>query len=298
MSSTADAEPGPSRSGPRGRARRGLPEGSGLSSSEGRRAPSVTGRVFSILEAFDGDHRVLTLTEIARAAELPVSTAHRLVGELASWGALERGPDGAYRVGLRLWEVGSLAPRSVGLRERAMPILEDLYEAVRQNVQLAVRDGHEVVYVERLAHPDAVRLFSRVGGRWPLHPTAVGQVLLAYAPTAVQESVLAERLTSYTPRTVTDPVMLRRVLATVRRDAVAVCDGMIDLAALSVAAPVRGEDDSVVAALSVVVPSPSDGGGIEPRTLVPAVRAAARGISRSLGAPTAARSDAVLRRRR
>jgi DNA-binding IclR family transcriptional regulator len=73
---------------------------------------------------------------------------------------------------------------------------------------------------------------------------------------------------------------------------------MIDLAALSVAAPVRGEDDTVVAALSVVVPSPSAGGGIEPRTLVPAVRAAARGISRSLGAPTAARSDAVLRRRR
>ena len=158
-----------------------------------------------------------------------------------------------------------------------MPILEDLYEAVRQNVQLAVRDGHEIVYVERLAHPEAVRVFSRVGGRWPLHPTAVGQVLLAHAPAVVQESVLAERLPAFTPRTITDPVVLRRMLAAVRRDGVAVCDGMIDLAALSVAAPVRGEDDSVVAALSVVVPSPSEGGGIEPRTLVPAVRAAARG---------------------
>jgi DNA-binding IclR family transcriptional regulator len=255
----------------------------------------VTGRVFSILESFDGDHRALTLTEIARAAGLAVSTAHRLVGELTAWGALERGDDGAYRVGLRLWEVGSLAPRSVGLRERAMPILEDLYEAVRQNVQLAVRDGHEIVYVERLAHPEAVRVYSRVGGRWPLHPTAVGQVLLAHAPPVVQESVLAERLPAFTPKTVTDPAVLRRMLAAVRRDGVAVCDGMIDLAALSVAAPVRGEDDTVVAALSVVVPSPSEGGGIEPRTLVPAVRAAARGISRALGAPTARRSDAVVR---
>ena len=297
MSSTTDAEPGPEARAARSRARarRGLPEGSGLSSSEGRRAPSVTGRVFSILEAFDGDHRALTLTEIARAAGLAVSTAHRLVGELTAWGALERGADGAYRVGLRLWEVGSLAPRSVGLRERAMPILEDLYEAVRQNVQLAVRDGHEIVYVERLAHPEAVRVFSRVGGRWPLHPTAVGQVLLAHAPPVVQESVLAERLPAFTPKTITDPAVLRRVLAAVRRDGVAVCDGMIDLAALSVAAPVRGEDDTVVAALSVVVPSPSEGGGIEPRTLVPAVRAAARGISRALGAPTANRSDAVAR---
>ena len=263
---------------------------SGLTSSGGGKAraggETVTGRVFSILEAFDHDHPSLTLTEIARAACLPVSTAHRLVGELAGWGALERGADGAYRIGLRLWEVGSLAPRSVGLRERAMPFLEDLYEATRQNVQLAVRDGHEGVYVERLAHPDAVRLYSRIGGRWPLHGTAVGQVLLAFAPPVVQESVLAGPLTAFTTKTVTDPMTLRRVLAGVRRDGVAVCDGMIDLTALSVAAPIRGEADGVVAALSVVVPSPSGPGGIEPRTLVPAVRAAARGISRALGAPT------------
>jgi DNA-binding IclR family transcriptional regulator len=297
---TTDAtQPGPAR--PVGRPRRpGLPTGSGLTSSVARRSgrsggETVTGRVFSILEVFDHDHSALTLTEIARAASLPVSTAHRLVGELAAWGALERGPDGAYRIGLRLWEVGSLAPRSVGLRERAMPFLEDLYEATRQNVQLAVRDGHEGVYVERLAHPEAVRLFSRVGGRWPLHGTGVGQVLLAFAPPVVQESVLAAPLTSFTTRTITDPAVLRRTLAGIRRDGVAVCDGMIDLASLSVAAPVRGEADSVVAAISVVVPSPSSPGGIEPRTLVPAVRAAARGISRALGAPTPSRTPRAVR---
>ncbi|GAA4848925.1 IclR family transcriptional regulator [Actinomycetospora corticicola] len=297
---TSDAQkPVPAR--PVGRPRRpGLPSGSGLTSSAARSTgrvggETVTGRVFSILEVFDHDHPALTLTEIARAAALPVSTAHRLVGELAGWGALERGADGAYRIGLRLWEVGSLAPRSVGLRERAMPFLEDLYEATRQNVQLAVRDGHEGVYVERLAHPDAVRLFSRIGGRWPLHGTGVGQVLLAFAPPVVQESVLASPLTSFTPRTITDPAVLRRTLAGVRRDGVAVCDGMIDLASLSVAAPVRGESDTVVAAISVVVPSPSTPGGIEPRTLVPAVRAAARGISRALGAPTPSRTQRPVR---
>ncbi|WP_018333108.1 IclR family transcriptional regulator domain-containing protein [Actinomycetospora chiangmaiensis] len=297
---TSDAsKPAPAR--PVGRPRRpGLPSGSGLTSSAARSTgraggETVTGRVFSILEVFDHDHPALTLTEIARAAALPVSTAHRLVGELAAWGALERGADGAYRIGLRLWEVGSLAPRSVGLRERAMPFLEDLYEATRQNVQLAVRDGHEGVYVERLAHPDAVRLFSRVGGRWPLHGTGVGQVLLAFAPPVVQESVLAAPLTSFTARTITDPAVLRRTLAGIRRDGVAVCDGMIDLASLSVAAPVRGEGDAVVAAISVVVPSPSTPGGIEPRTLVPAVRAAARGISRAIGAPTPSRTPRTLR---
>ncbi len=94
-----------------------------------------------------------------------------------------------------------------------MPYLEDLYEATRQNVQLAVRDGHEVVYVERLAHPEAVRVFSRVGGRMPLHATGVGQVLLAFAHASVQEEVLAGPLTALTPRTVTDPHALRRILA-------------------------------------------------------------------------------------
>jgi DNA-binding IclR family transcriptional regulator len=241
--------------------------------------------VLGILSAFGPSAEALTLSGIARAAGLPLSTAHRLVGELAGWGALERGEDGRYRIGLRLWEVGALAPRSLGLRERAMPYLEDLYEATRQNVQLAVRDGHEVVYVERLAHPDAVRVFSRVGGRMPLHATGVGQVLLAHAPAAVQEEVLASSLTALTPRTVTDPHELRRVLAAVRREGVAVCDGMVDLLSLSVAAPVRGEDERVVASLSVVVPS----AGAEPRAIVPAVRAAARGISRALGSPSARR---------
>lgn len=258
------------------------------SARDGQSGPSVTERVLGILSAFGPGAEALTLSAIARTAGLPLSTAHRLVGELASWGALERGGDGRYRIGLRLWEVGALAPRSLGLRERAMPFLEDLYEATRQNVQLAVRDGHEVVYVERLAHPEAVRVFSRVGGRMPLNATGVGQVLLAFAPSPVQEEVLAGPLPALTSRTITDPPALRRALAAVRREGVAVCDGMVDLLSLSVAAPVRGEDDRVVASLSVVVPS----AGAEPRMIVPAVRAAARGISRALGAPSARRRPA------
>ena len=103
----------------------------------------------------------------------------------------------------------------------------------------------------------------------PLHATGVGQVLLAFAHASVQEEVLAGPLSALTPRTVTDPHALRRTLAGVRREGVAVCDGMVDLLSLSVAAPIRGEDDRVVAAMSVVVPS----AGSDPRTIVPAVRA-------------------------
>jgi DNA-binding IclR family transcriptional regulator len=194
-------------------------------------AETVTGRVLRVLAAFSAERPELALTEVSRRADLPLSTAHRLVGELAEWGALERGTDGRYRIGLRLWEVGALAPRGLGLRESAMPFLEDLYEVTRQNVQLAVLDGTEVVFVERISGRGAVNVLTRVGGRMPLHATGVGLVLLAHATPELQEQVLASPLRRYTSRTISDPDELRRALAEVRRTGVAVSDGQIELRA-------------------------------------------------------------------
>ena len=239
---------------------------------------TVTARVLAVLDAFTAERPELTLTDVARRAGLPLSTAHRLVGELTAWGALERDGRGRYRIGLRLWEVGSLAPRSLGLRESAMPFLTDLHEVTGENVQLAVLDGRDAVYVERLSGRGAVHVVTRVGSRLPLHATGVGLVLLAHTPAPFQERVLAGPLRRYTPRTVTDPERVRRTLADVRRTGVAVSDRQIELVSQSVAAPVRGRDGTVVAALSVVVPAAADA-----RTHVPAVRAAALGVSRALG---------------
>jgi DNA-binding IclR family transcriptional regulator len=209
------------------------------------------------------------------------------VAELCAWGGLERDPDGRYRIGLRVWELGALAPRGLGLREAALPFMEDLYEVTHENVQLAVRDGAEVVFVERFASRGAVPVLTEVGGRFALPPTGVGLVLLAHAPVEVQEQVLAGPLRRYTPKTRCDPAELRRVLAEVRRTGVAITDGQIELVSLSVAAPVAGPRGEVVAALSVVVPAE----GTDPRAYIPAVRAAARAISRALGAPERFRSS-------
>ena len=244
-------------------------------------AETVTGRVLRVLTAFTAERPELALTELSRRAGLPLTTTHRLVRELTGWGALERGDDGRYRIGLRLWEVGALAPRGLGLRESAMPFLEDLYEVTRQNVQLAVLDGTEVVYVERISGRGAVNVITRVGGRLPLHATGVGLVLLAHADPELQEQVLAAPLKRYTAKTMCEPEEVRRVLADVRRTGVAVSDRQIELVALSVAAPVHGHRGDVVAALSVVVPAATS----DARAYVPVVRAAARGISRVLGAP-------------
>lgn len=236
---------------------------------------SVTSRVLALLGAFDEQHRRLTLTELAGRAELPVPTAHRLVGELVGWGALARTATGDYVVGRRLWDLGLLAPVQSGLRELASPYLHDLYGATLATVHLAVRDGAEVLYLERLAGNASVPVVSTVGSRLPMHATGVGKVLLAHAPAAVQAEVLAHpaRLTPYT---VTQPGLLRRQLAKVLRDDHATTTEEMTLGACSIAVPVR-RGSEVVAALGIVVPSLKDRA-----RLTGALHVAARGAGRAL----------------
>jgi DNA-binding IclR family transcriptional regulator len=240
--------------------------------------PGVAQRLLALLAAFDAEHRELTLTALARRAGLPAATAHRLIGQLTAWGALEQAESGGYRIGLRLWELGTLAPRSAGLRRAALPFMEDLYETTHENVQLAVRDGYDTLYIELISGRSAVIVRTTVGSRWPLHATGVGLCLLAHAEPAVQERVCAAPLARFTRYTITDPVRLRAALAEVRRADAAVSERQITEDAVSVAAPVRDADGRVVAALSLVVPA-----GAHPAALIPAVRMAARGASRSLG---------------
>jgi DNA-binding IclR family transcriptional regulator len=225
----------------------------------------VLGRALQILEAFGPRHTVLTLTDLARRAGLPLSTVHRLAGELVTWGALERDAGGRYSVGLRLWEVGSLAPRGLGLRERALPYLEDLSQVTHENVQLAVRERAEVVFVERIAGSRAVPVHTRVGGRFALSATGVGLVI-------------GGPIERFTEHTVTDPKALRRMLADVRTNGFSVSDRQVTDDALSVGAPIRDRTGTVVAAVSLVVRH----GTVSPHALSPLVRSSARAISRAL----------------
>jgi DNA-binding IclR family transcriptional regulator len=243
-------------------------------------AHSATGRLVAVLEAFDGDHDRMTLSELSRRATIPLTSTHRLVAELLARRILERDDRGQLSIGLRLWELASRAPRTVGLRELALPFLEDLYEATHENVQLAVRDGTELVFVERIAGRGAVNVRTQVGLRFTLPATGVGLVLLAYADTETQDEVLAGPLTKFTPYTIVDPRHLRRALAEVRRTGVAISDRQVTEDALSVAAPIRARGDEVVAAVSLVVAADT----AMPAALIPVVAAAARGISRAVAA--------------
>ena len=239
-------------------------------------ARSVTSKALAILDTFGPADQQLTLSEIGERTGLPLSTAHRLTNELVRWGGLERASRGTYRVGLRLWEIGSLAPSRSGLRDIAIPFMEDLYEATHENVQLAVLAGREALFVEKISGRHSVAIITRVGGRLPLHATGVGKALLAFAPDNVQEAVLSSELPRLTAFTITDSGVLRRNLDEVRRLGYAATRDEMTLGSVSVAAPVFGADGEVVAAISLVVRAQ----GADIGRLALPVRTAALGLSR------------------
>ncbi|RDV12237.1 IclR family transcriptional regulator [Arthrobacter sp. RT-1] len=239
----------------------------------------VVVRALSLLGQFTEQRRALNLSELSRLAGLAPATTLRLARHLTEWGALEKLEDGRYVVGVRLWEIASLSPRGHGVRQIALPYLEDLYEVTRHHVLLAVREGSDAVLIDRLSSRTATEVAYRVGGRLPLRTTAVGQVLLAHAGPELQAKVFA-RPGDAEPGSGSLPAKeLRAALAGVKHSGAAVVRRTHPSRTVSVAAPIHGADGDVAAALSIVVPD-----AVTPaHELVPLVRAAARAISRNLG---------------
>jgi DNA-binding IclR family transcriptional regulator len=251
---------------------------------------TVLSRATRVLEVFGPESPSLTASDISRRTGIPMASTHRLVGEMVRLGLLEKGPDRLLRVGVRLWELGWRSTSALSLRDIAMPYLEDLQSVVRQHTQLALLEGTDVLYIERLsARGQTTVNITRVAGRLPAHTCSSGLVLLAFGPLELQEQVLGSTLRSFTSRTVVDPAELRRRLAETRRRDSATLTGSVHLEAAGVAAPIRNRDRTVVAALSVIVPnSPED-----VSAALPAVLATARGITRALHGAPGRRSSAA-----
>lgn len=238
----------------------------------------VLARAARILQAFTPEEPELSVSEIGRRARLHVATASRLIAAMAEQGFLARTPQGRVRIGVRLWELAQRASPTLGLREIAMPFLEDLHAVIGHHVQLGVLDAGEVLFVERLSARDAVVNVTRIAGRLPLHASSTGLVLLAWSSRDLQERVIAGPLPAYTSSTIVNETRLRTVLAGIRRQGYVICEGHIHAEATGVAVPVRAGSDSsaaVVAGLSVIVPN--DG---RASALVPVLQATARGIAR------------------
>jgi len=245
----------------------------GNSTESGR---SVTSKITSILMTFtEGSEH--SLTEIARLAGLPISTAHRLATELASWRLLERTDSGHYRAGLPLRMIGTGDHCPSSIQERAPCVLEDLAAATRRRVRLGVLQELEVAYIEKRPGAQPVTSFTPAA-TLPAHPTAIGRALLAFAPTGVVEMTIMRGLRPYTQHTVTSPDRFRRALAVTRLTRLAVTRWELEAGTCGVAMPVFGRGGDVVAAIELTMRDLSK----ELQPVMAALSIATRSLSREL----------------
>jgi DNA-binding IclR family transcriptional regulator len=220
----------------------------------GDRAPpehTVLGRSASIMAAFNGAAQVLSLADLNKRTGLPKSTLHRLVDQLCQIGWLER-DHGGYRVGLRMFEIGTLAVDGNRLHEAAFGHLQALAARTGLAAQLAILDQAEVVYLERIV-VGPIRLPTRRGGRKPAYCTALGKAIAAYDDDAI-DVVTSAPMPRKTAKTITEPAALWAELKRVRDTGVAIDRGEAYPELVCAAAPIRGSGRAI-GAVSVTGPA-------------------------------------------
>lgn len=244
----------------------------------------VLDRTFAILDLLAEQNSGVNLAFISRRLGLNKTTVLRLLGVLEHQRYVERDGAGAkYRLGSKLFELGTKAVAKLDILEWARPFLRRLVEETGETSHLAMlRDG-EVISLANRESPRTLRTPSTVGGRSPVHCTSVGKAILAFRPDAEIEQVIRSRgLRKYTERTITKPILFKRELARVRAQGYAVDDQEFEEGLRCVAAPVRDYSGKVVAAMSVTGPAlriPKD----RLTELAHSVKAAAADLSEAMG---------------
>ncbi len=257
-------------------------------------------KTISILNAFRLDRPELSFAELQKITGFNRSTLHRFLVTLLDHGYLEYDTGaGLYRLGIRLFELGAIVMKNMDLRRVAMPFLKELAETLNETVHVVVREGIEGIYVEKYEPPGAMVTYSLVGKRLPLYCTAVGKVLLAFLEEAERADLLAQLvLERRTPKTITDKEQLKAHLQQVYNQGYAVDDEELEEGLICVAVPVFGQNQKIVAAMSVSgtahrikakLASP-DG------KLIPLLQNVAAAISRQLGYVPEHKSQELIRR--
>lgn len=232
-------------------------------------------RVVRVIEAFPEGVTSLQLSELADRAGLPLSSAHRLIRQLSHHGLLDLGAGGNVRLGLRLWELVNRNSPTLALRQAAMPFMEDIQQVLNQNVNLAVLDGWEALFVERLSRRGSVANRAKIAGRMPVHISSAGLALMSHQPRELKAEYL-QQFQDPAGKVSTDVV--RQLLAEAAQNGYAQLAGVVDPDTWGIAVPVVNSKSRTVAALGVVVPLAE----MRLQALVPALQTAARGISRQL----------------
>jgi DNA-binding IclR family transcriptional regulator len=220
-------------------------------------AIQVIERMFSLLDALAAHQDPVSLKVLSERTGLHPSTAHRILNDLAIGRYVDRPEAGSYRLGMRLLEMGNLVKARLDVRDAAIDPMRELHKLTHQPVNLSVRQGDEIVYIERTySEGSGMQVVRAVGGRAPLHLTSVGKLFLAHDdPQRVRAYAARTGLSGHTRNSITEVGQLERELATVRQNALARDDEELELGVRCMAAGIFDDQGKLVAGLSVSAPA-------------------------------------------
>jgi DNA-binding IclR family transcriptional regulator len=236
--------------------------------------------MFTLIDVLASREEAISLKEISEKARLHLSTTHRLLNDLAIGRFVEHPQPGSYRLGMRLLELGNLVKSRLNVRDAALTPMRELHKLIQQPVNLSVRQGDEIVYVERTySERSGMQVVRAIGGRAPLHLTSVGKLFLAADdPQRVRAYATRTGLSGHTKNSLTQLPTLERELSKVRQYGVAHDNEELELGVRCMAAGIYDDQDILVAGLSISAPT----GRLE-ETWLPKLQSTAREISATLG---------------
>jgi IclR family pca regulon transcriptional regulator len=222
----------------------------GSSTADGDFVQSLE-RGLAVIRAFDAEHRMLSLSEVAAATGLSRAAARRFLHTLVHLGYMHNS-GGRFALRPKILELGYAYLSSLTLPEVAMPHLEELAEQVRESSSVSELDGEDVVYIARVPTKRIMRVTINVGTRFPAYATSMGRVLLAAKPDDWLDKYLSSvKLRGLTDHTITSPAGLRQELHKIRGRGWALVDQELEEGLRSLAAPIRDAEGTVIAAVNV-----------------------------------------------
>jgi DNA-binding IclR family transcriptional regulator len=226
-------------------------------SAEKTPAIQVLERTFSLLDVLASHQEPVSLKEISERTGLHPSTAHRILNDLALGRLVERPETGTYRLGMRLLELGNLVKARLDVRDAALGPMRELHRLTQQPVNLSVRQGDEIVYIERaFSERSGMQVVRAIGGRAPLHLTSTGKLFLAHDdPPKVRAYCTRTGLFGQTPNSITEVAKLERELQQVRQSGLARDNEELEIGVRCMAAGIFDDQGKLVAGLSISAPA-------------------------------------------
>jgi len=245
----------------------------------------VLERMFTLIDVLASREDAISLKEISEKTGLHPSTTHRILNDLTIGRFVDRPESGSYRLGMRLLELGNLVKARLSVRDAALTPMRNLHKLIQQPVNLSMRQGDEIVYVERAySERSGMQVVRAIGGRAPLHLTSTGKLFLALDdPQRVRAYATRTGLAGHTRNSITQLPVLERELAKARQYGIARDNEELELGVRCMAAGVYDDQGKLVAGLSISAPADRLDEG-----WLPKLQATANEISLALGhAPSA-----------